>query len=1065
MGDEVEALVEQLGHESELKRRWAHEELRRLGLGAARAIPHLIPRLSSDWPEWQESARTLGAIGPLAISELQILLVTAESAQTRAASAVALEHAGPASLQALSELVRALEDESEKVVRHAAIALGELGELATPAIAPLCRALKRQAATSSVGRALAKIGPATASALRAALEESLTAGVPQRAVAIASIEALGCVEPLEETTGIALAGVLLGGPRELTHFAAEALKNHGSASEWVLPAIRTHLSGSSQPSPYVYQVLGAIGTESAALVLGAALRRHPAHSRAIVGSLRDMGAAAAGALPELSLALQSTDSETRYLAVHAIGGIGQEAASAVEVLTQVLQDDEPKVRESVISALGCIGTPRAVESLVDLMARPSPLLGEVYVLSALKSCGPAAGPALPFLRSRVRSTEGRRRQQLIETIGMLGPAGMPAIPDLIEALYSTEDWTPTRAAEALSKLGPLAMQAIFDDDNARGWRERPLTLDRILEEFSADALPGFAEGIERPEPHIRASCVRRLAELASTTPGAIDLLIAASRDAEDEVRNPAVVTLAAVDRLRFDRHHVSREDDPVDMIRQFLARVEAGEFRFDRPRPCSREEGLKFDELVEAGLEAAGRGLALGVKEKKQRRDGKSNYDALYVRGLTAAGRRYLEAGRVREPQEEGDATEQGTQAPTIGGAEPGSGFLTGVKRKSQSSNRATVLTSLLDAQHNGLVSEVRAFRREHVADIEVLDYLVEHKAIRQSAGTYHLTATGLAQIMQDPRAQADLDSTVKLIQAIGKARRAEPDQHEWALGYLSRIVELTLQEATRACLVLAADGLIGGYSPLPHAQHLVQQLNIHRCEHYYDNTTETVDEFRSRLQRAQAGPWDARASDSNPPSTTAESKDCQHHAPSTLEGHTVTDQQAPENTNSLDITVFMSYSHDSEAHKDWVRSLAETLTTAHDIHVLLDQWDNDLGSDLPAFMAKIRDADRVLVVCTPSYVEKANNHEGGVGYEGAIVTAELADDLTTNKFVPILREGEFKSSSFPVWLGGRLGADFTKDGLFDEEVKNLARALRGVPRHQRPPRGKGTDVTRSDPS
>jgi len=47
---------------------------------------------------------------------------------------------------------------------------------------------------------------------------------------------------------------------------------------------------------------------------------------------------------------------------------------------------------------------------------------------------------------------------------------------------------------------------------------------------------------------------------------------------------------------------------------------------------------------------------------------------------------------------------------------------------------------------------------------------------------------------------------------------------------------------------------------------------------------------------------------------------------------------------------LFISYSHDDQAHKDWVLMLATRLV-ANGVDVLLDQWDMRLGSDLPRFM------------------------------------------------------------------------------------------------------------------
>ena len=47
---------------------------------------------------------------------------------------------------------------------------------------------------------------------------------------------------------------------------------------------------------------------------------------------------------------------------------------------------------------------------------------------------------------------------------------------------------------------------------------------------------------------------------------------------------------------------------------------------------------------------------------------------------------------------------------------------------------------------------------------------------------------------------------------------------------------------------------------------------------------------------------------------------------------------------------VFISYSHDSQSHKDWVRQLATDLRDKG-IDAILDQWELKLGDDLAAFM------------------------------------------------------------------------------------------------------------------
>lgn len=128
---------------------------------------------------------------------------------------------------------------------------------------------------------------------------------------------------------------------------------------------------------------------------------------------------------------------------------------------------------------------------------------------------------------------------------------------------------------------------------------------------------------------------------------------------------------------------------------------------------------------------------------------------------------------------------------------------------------------------------------------------------------------------------------------------------------------------------------------------------------------------------------------------------------------------------------VFISYSHDSEAHKNWVRGLAEYLSQ-NGIEVVLDQWDVRLGDDLPAFMENaIRKTDRVLAICTDIYVQKANSGTGGVGYEKTIATAEIMrDGQNRRRFIPVVRNA-VGGERLPAFFGAALYLDLSdgKDG------------------------------------
>ena len=151
---------------------------------------------------------------------------------------------------------------------------------------------------------------------------------------------------------------------------------------------------------------------------------------------------------------------------------------------------------------------------------------------------------------------------------------------------------------------------------------------------------------------------------------------------------------------------------------------------------------------------------------------------------------------------------------------------------------------------------------------------------------------------------------------------------------------------------------------------------------------------------------------------------------------------------------VFISYSHDSPVHKQWVSELGAKLRR-NGVDAILDQWDLGPGDDLTLFMERgIRDSDRVLVICTDSYVRKADAGEGGVGYERMIVTAQLVQDLGTDKFIPIIRQASGEEKT-PTCLGTRIYIDFTDESQFDEKFDKLLHELHQVPVVEKPPLGK----------
>jgi hypothetical protein len=151
--------------------------------------------------------------------------------------------------------------------------------------------------------------------------------------------------------------------------------------------------------------------------------------------------------------------------------------------------------------------------------------------------------------------------------------------------------------------------------------------------------------------------------------------------------------------------------------------------------------------------------------------------------------------------------------------------------------------------------------------------------------------------------------------------------------------------------------------------------------------------------------------------------------------------------------TVFVSYSHDDQAHKDWVLTLATRLR-ANGIDIVLDQWNLRFGADLPRFMETgLSESRRVVVICTERYVEKANSGIGGVGYEKMILTAQLMQDVNVNRIVPVVRRNGL-SQPLPLFLGARLFVDFRSDAKYEAGYASILHDLHGSSVQPCPPIG-----------
>ena len=149
---------------------------------------------------------------------------------------------------------------------------------------------------------------------------------------------------------------------------------------------------------------------------------------------------------------------------------------------------------------------------------------------------------------------------------------------------------------------------------------------------------------------------------------------------------------------------------------------------------------------------------------------------------------------------------------------------------------------------------------------------------------------------------------------------------------------------------------------------------------------------------------------------------------------------------------VFISYSHESVEHKNWVLRLASDLRKLG-VDAILDLWDVKPGHDIARFMEHLASVDRVVIVCSEGYAQKAAAGKGGVGYETMLVTAEVLEDRGIVKFIPIIRGNP--SKTLPAFLRTRVWVDFERNEDYDEKLEELARALHDAPAHEKPNLGR----------
>jgi hypothetical protein len=136
---------------------------------------------------------------------------------------------------------------------------------------------------------------------------------------------------------------------------------------------------------------------------------------------------------------------------------------------------------------------------------------------------------------------------------------------------------------------------------------------------------------------------------------------------------------------------------------------------------------------------------------------------------------------------------------------------------------------------------------------------------------------------------------------------------------------------------------------------------------------------------------------------------------------------------------VFLSYNKSTEAL--WVSGLHEFLKS-QGIDSIVDRWDLKLMTDLETWMrVEIMRADKVVIISDEAYAAKADRREGGVGYETAIIEAELKRSSRQEKYLAVIRSVS-PTSGTPAYLQGRFVIHCPTDAHTPAVYQTILRAL-----------------------
>lgn len=155
---------------------------------------------------------------------------------------------------------------------------------------------------------------------------------------------------------------------------------------------------------------------------------------------------------------------------------------------------------------------------------------------------------------------------------------------------------------------------------------------------------------------------------------------------------------------------------------------------------------------------------------------------------------------------------------------------------------------------------------------------------------------------------------------------------------------------------------------------------------------------------------------------------------------------------------VFLSYSWSTPEHEQWVIQLATELRESG-VDLIFDKWDLREGHDAYVFMEQMvtnTEIQKVIILSDKMYAAKADGRMGGVGTETQIISKEVYENESQDKFVAVVCErDESGKACLPTYYKSRIYIDLSDAGSYTENFEILLRWIFNKPLYVKPALGK----------